>query len=299
MAKATCRPADDYAAATTWSSVSGRQELEARLRQVGGQSDEQIDLAETALLIAALDQPRQPLERYRHHFSLLKRDTAELGARLGAERSLAARIEALNAVLVERYGYRGDEDTYDDLQNANLMRVIDRRRGLPVTLGILYIHAARSQGWPIVGLAFPGHFLLRLELGGVRAIIDPFDEGRVRETRELREFLKAMTGNEAELKPEHYAPVGNRDVLLRVQSNIKLRLLQDQRPADALAVIEATLMFAPRLAGLWREAGLLHANLDNLRAAIMALEQYLDLGSDPAGIEEARRVLGEIKTRLN
>lgn len=299
MVKATCRPADAYAAPTDWSGASGREEIEARLRQVGGQADEEIDLAETALLIAALNGPREPLQRYRHHLSLLERDTADLGAKLGAERSLATRIEALNSVLFERYGYRGDEETYDDLQNANLMRVIDRRRGLPVTLGILYIHAARAQGWPIVGLAFPGHFLVRLELGGVRAIIDPFDEGRVRETRDLREFLKAMTGNESELKPAHYAPVGNREVLLRVQGNIKLRLLQDQQPAEALAIIETSLMFAPGSAGLWREAGLLHASQDNLRAAIVALEHYLDLGNDPAGLEEARRVLQETKSRLN
>src|SRR3546814_5238706 len=97
-------------------------------------------------LLAALNRPQLGLERYRHHLSLLTRDIAELAGRQGAADSLEQRLAVLNAVLVERYGYRGDGETYDDMVNANLMRVIDRRRGLPVALGILYLHGARAQG---------------------------------------------------------------------------------------------------------------------------------------------------------
>ena len=87
---------------------------------------------------------------------------------------LVAQADALAAVLAEGYGYAGDTLTYEDLQNANLMRVIDRKKGLPVALGILYIHAGRAQGWDIAGLAFPGHFLVRIEGRGERRILDPF-----------------------------------------------------------------------------------------------------------------------------
>ena len=62
---------------------------------------------------------------------------------------------ALARTFCERFDYRGDSETYDDTQNADLIRVIRRRRGLPVALGILYLHAARAQGWPAVGLNFP------------------------------------------------------------------------------------------------------------------------------------------------
>ena len=64
--------------------------------------------------------------------------------------------QALNDIILLKHGYSGDELTYDDLQNANLMRVIDRRKGLPVALGILYLHAARAQGWDRSVSAFPG-----------------------------------------------------------------------------------------------------------------------------------------------
>ena len=169
-----------------------------------------------------------------------------------------------------KYGYSGDELTYDDLQNANLMRVIDRRKGLPVALGILYLGAARAQGWDTVGLGFPGHFLIRLSQGAERLILDPFHGGRVLDAAAMRELLKAIAGQAIELSPEHYAPVADRDVLLRLQNNLKSRLIQGERHEQAVRVIETMQMLAPDLAELWREAGMLHAQLGNLRAAMQA-----------------------------
>jgi regulator of sirC expression with transglutaminase-like and TPR domain len=283
----------------SWSSASNRRDLEDRLRRIGGQEDAAIDIAQAGLLLAALDRPQLSLERYHHHLSLLERDVADLGAREAADHVLEKRVEVLNAVLVERYGYGGDNETYDALQNANLMRVIDRRRGLPVALGILYIHAARAQGWEICGLNFPGHFLLRLDHGGRRLIIDPFNGGEVRDAAALRGILKAMSGNDAELRPEYTEPVSSRDVLLRLQNNIKLRLIQDERSAEALEVIETMLMIAPDRAALWREAGVLHSHLDNMRAAIMAFEHYLELSGPEPGRQEIAELLRQLRIQLN
>ena len=283
----------------TWSPASGRKELEARLRQVGGQEDSDINLAAAGLLLAALDRPRVPIERYNDHLERLKSDTADMGAKLEAAASLESRVAALKAVIIDDHGYRGDTPTYDDLQNANLMRVIDRRKGLPVALGILYIAAARPQGWSIAGLNFPGHFLLRLELGRDGAVLDPFNDGQLLETAQLRALLKSYAGDEAETTPELYRPMTNREVLLRLQNNIKLRLLQAQKPAEALAVLESMLMFAPGEAYLWRETGLLHAHLGNLRAAALSLEHFIELGADPASLHEAATLLQQVKTRLN
>ena len=284
----------------SWSAASNRHDLETRLRSIGGQDDAGIDVAEAALLLAALERPQLSLERYRHHLSLLTRDIAELAQRQGAADSLAARIDVLNAVLVERYGYRGDSETYEDKVNANLMRVIDRRRGLPVALGILYLHGARAQGWQICGLSFPGHFLLRLDLGAGRAIIDPFHGGATRDAAALRALLKTMAGGDAELRPEHTQPMGCRDVLLRLQNNIKLRLVKEERSADALAVLESMLMIAPERAGLWREAGILHSHLDNMRAAILAFEHYLELATPgESGRQDIAELLRQLRHQLN
>jgi regulator of sirC expression with transglutaminase-like and TPR domain len=204
----------------------------------------------------------------------------------------------LTGVIADRYGYRGDTLTYEDLQNANLMRVIDRRKGLPVALGILYIHAARAQGWDAAGLAFPGHFLLRLAEGGQSLIIDPFHEGRARDAAALRELLKTIAGSAAELEPAHYAEASDRDVLLRLQNNLKQRLLQGRRFEEALGVIEGMLLFAPDHAALWQEAGLVNAECGNLRAAMDALERALALCGDEAQRHRTAMLLQQLKARL-
>ena len=269
-----------------------RATAEAFLRGLAGLGEARLPLAQAALALAALDRPRVDLARYHHHLAAL---VDEVGA---AASRTSDRIEALNSVLIGRYGYAGDTLTYDDLQNANLMRVVDRRKGLPVALGILYIHAGRAQGWDIAGLAFPGHFMVRLEADGRRRIIDPFHQGRVREAAELRELLKSTVGQAAELSPEHYADVSDRAVLLRLQNNVKLRLLQTRQMEGALAAIDSMLLFAPEEASLWYEAGQINAALGKLRAAITALERFLTLTDDATARHRAALLLQQLRARL-
>src|SRR5258705_370668 len=179
------------------------------------------------------------------------------------------------------------------------MRVVDRRKGLPVALGILYLHAARAQGWESVGLAFPGHFLVRLGDGAERLILDPFHGGQICEAAMLRELLKAMAGQEIELMPEHYAPAADRDVLLRLQNNLKSRLLQAGQYERALRIVETMVMLAPDLAELWREAGLLNARLGNMRASVGALEEFVVRSPEGTARHQAAAMLQQMKTKLN
>src|ERR1700736_5342538 len=146
------------------------------LRELGASGERILPIADAALALASFERPRVDLWHYRDHLRLIARD---VGQHPGATGDLAARARALNEIVLLKYGYSGDALTYDDLQNANLMRVVDRRKGLPVALGILYMHAGRAQGWDTVGLAFPGHFLIRLADGRERLILDPFHGGPV------------------------------------------------------------------------------------------------------------------------
>jgi len=266
------------------------------LRDLGASGERVLPIAEAALALASFERPRVAFKRYRDHLRLLARD---VGRHPGAAGDLAARARALNEIILLKNGYSGDELSYDDLQNANLMRVVDRRKGLPVALGILYIHAARAQGWDIAGLAFPGHFLVRLADGAERVIVDPFHGGQICGAAELRELLKAATGQDSELSPEHYTTVSDRDVLLRLQNNLKARLLQAQHHDRALAVIETMLMLAPDLAELWREAGMLHRHLGNMRAAGAALEQYIVRAPEGLARHQAAAILQQLRAQLN
>jgi regulator of sirC expression with transglutaminase-like and TPR domain len=246
--------------------------------------------------LASFERPRVGLARYRQHLETLARDVAR---QAGDARDLAGRAQALNEIILLKHGYSGDELTYDDLQNANLMRVVDRRKGLPVALGILYLHAARAQGWDSVGLAFPGHFLIRLMAGADRLILDPFHGGQVCDAAMLRDLLKVMAGREVELLPEHYAPVADRDVLLRLQNNLKSRLLQAGRIERAVSVVETMLLLAPDLAELWYESGVLHARVGNMRAAVRGIEEFVGRASDGTARHQAAALLQQLKSKLN
>jgi len=266
------------------------------LRDLGASRATTLPLAEAALALASFERPRVALARYRQHLTTLARDVGRRGA---GGTDLGAQAQALNEIILLKHGYSGDELTYDDLQNANLMRVIDRKKGLPVALGILYIDAARAQGWDAVGLAFPGHFLIRLAAGAERLIVDPFHGGRVLGAAALRELLKAIAGQEIELSPEHYAPVADRDVLLRLQNNLKSRLIQAKAFDRAARAIETMQMLAPDLVELWREAGLIHAQLGNMRAAMAALESFVARSPDGAARHEAAIMLQQLRSKLN
>jgi regulator of sirC expression with transglutaminase-like and TPR domain len=266
------------------------------LRELGASGERFLPIAEAALALASFERPRVGAQRYRDHLRALARD---VGRHAGAAGDLAGRAGALNDIILLKHGYSGDELTYDDLQNANLMRVVDRRKGLPVALGILYMHAGRAQGWDTVGLAFPGHFLVRLSDGPERLILDPFHGGRICGAAELRELLKMTAGQDSELSPEHYAPVSDRDVLLRLQNNLKARLIQAQQYERAIGVIETMQMLAPELAEPWREVGILQTRLGNMRAATAALEQFVLHAPDGLARHQAAAMLQQLRSKLN
>ena len=266
------------------------------LRELGAASSDTLPIGEAALLLASFERPRVNLGRYRQHLVSLARD---VGRHAGAAGDLTARAQALNEIILLKYRYSGDELTYDDLQNANLMRVVDRRKGLPVALGILYLHAARAQGWEAAGLAFPGHFLVRLGDGPERLILDPFHGGQICGAAMLRELLKATAGQDIELTPHHYEAVSDRDVLLRLQNNIKSRLLQAGRQEHALRIVDTMLMLAPDLAELWYESGMLHARVGNMVASVGALEEFVRRAPDGLARHQAAAVLQQLKSKLN
>jgi regulator of sirC expression with transglutaminase-like and TPR domain len=270
---------------------------ETVLRRYGEIAESAIDIADAALALALVDEPATDMRPYRQHLAELARDT--VAAVQDRPPTIDAMVAALNAVMLTRHGYDGDAETYNDLRNANLIHVIDRRRGLPVALGVLYMHAARAAGWTIHGLNFPAHFLVRIDNGPERAVIDPFNRGRVRDAAGMRVLLKQVAGAKVELTPEHYRLVSDRMVLLRLHNNVKSRLMRLNRVTEAARAVDAMLWLAPNEPGLWREAGLMHAHLNNLRNAKAALERALALGLPDKQRREAEDALSRLRARMN
>jgi regulator of sirC expression with transglutaminase-like and TPR domain len=267
-----------------------------RLAALCAGDGERLDLLETALVLSLLhrDQPVD-LAPFRQHVATMASDLSDLVRRRGAA------PEHLAEVIARSYGYRGDSKTYDDLQNADLVRVIERRKGLPVALSILYLQVARAQGWEAEGLAFPAHFLIRVGIDGARYVLDPFREGIVHEAADLRLLLRQVLGSGAELYPQHFDPVSDRDVLLRLENNVRLRLAQREDWAGAARSLERMLTIAPDRPELLFEAGQLNVRLDKRRAAIAAFERFLGLeGGGDAGLrQQASALLQELRRGLN
>ena len=266
-----------------------------QVREIGALDDGDIDLADSALILAALDRPDARIDDYRGHLDSL---AAETGRAASGTVAAGDRAAALRTVVFASHGYEGDTATYDDVQNANLMSVIDRRRGLPVALGILCIHAARAQGWEIAGINFPSHFLLRLGGTDDGVVIDPFHGADVMDDAAMERRLRDMHGPDARLHPGFLRAVGNRDILLRLQNNIKLRALHGQDLERALAVVEWMAVLAPQEDGLQMELAIIQAETGQVRAAIDVLEKLRERGGGVEG-HTVSGLLQDLKGKLN
>jgi len=279
--------------------VTSQQE---KLIEFGHHSDDDIPLSETALILSSLAHPGLDIDRYRQHIRKLTDEVKQRHHDLiqaGAGDTAQTRIAALKHVISDQFGYTGDKDNYNDLQNADLVRVIDQRKGLPISLSILALETARGQGWQIDGLNFPGHFLLRIEHEGVRLIFDPFSQFGILAAHDLRTLIKQVAGEKAELSVNYYRTATNRDILVRLQNNIKLRQIEAEDYQAALDTVEQMRLFAPHEIRLLLDAGVLYAKTGQKTKAIEALEVYVADAPSPADRYDAQLLLQNLKDTLN
>jgi regulator of sirC expression with transglutaminase-like and TPR domain len=274
------------------------QDPRAALAAIGQLPDTEIDIADAALQLARVDAPGADWQAARAHLSELARRAVELATTIATD-DLPSRAIALSGLLGGRYGYTGDAETYDDLANANLIRVIERRRGLPVSLGVIWLHTARAAGWGGHGVDFPAHFLVALEGKSTQAVLDVFHGGTPLNARDLRALLKRVEGENAELRPGLLRPMSARRVLLRLQNNIMTRRLQAADLEGGLSCAEDMLRIAPDTADLWRQTGVLNQRLDRVGAALRCFERFLVLVPEGEVAARVRASADELRNRLN
>jgi regulator of sirC expression with transglutaminase-like and TPR domain len=268
------------------------------LQAIGQLPDTEIDIAGAALQLGRVDAPEADWQAAQAHLSELARDAASAAA-AAADGDVGARAGVMADLLAQRHRYRGDGETYDDLANANLIRVTERRQGLPVALGIVWLHAARAAGWPAHGVDFPGHFLIALEGRGGKITVDVFNAGQPVGARDLRALIKRVEGEQAELRPGLMLPMSTRDVLLRLQNNILTRRAAADDLPGALACCEDMLRIAPDHADLWRRAAVMHQRLDHVSAALTCFERCLQLVPRGDAARRIRSAIDSLRMRLN
>ncbi|MGA9769426.1 MAG: transglutaminase-like domain-containing protein [Blastocatellia bacterium] len=266
--------------------------------EIVSRRDEEINLAEAALSIAAEEYPRLDIPLYLYKLDRIG-DRVRERAR-GALDSLD-QISALSAVLFEELGFRGNRENYYDPRNSFLNEVIDRRTGIPITMTVVYIEVARRIGLFIEGVGIPSHFIARHSSAGGDVFIDVFNGGRLMGEMGCAEMLAEMSGGKLALRPDHLQAVTKKQILARMLSNL-LGIYSSSDNHRALAIVERMMIINPDSPQHVRDYGLLLAATGNTSNAIQELERYLALAPeapDRKTVREQIKAIRQSHARLN
>ncbi|MFH0982229.1 MAG: transglutaminase-like domain-containing protein [Planctomycetota bacterium] len=209
---------------------------------------EAVRVAHAALLFALDEYPALDMPSY-----LGKLDTwATRVDRIGAS-SVPDRIAALHTVLVVQEHFTGGDDDYYDPRNSYLNIVMDRKRGLPITLATIWLDVADRLKWGFEGVNFPGHFLLRCSSAGEVTLIAPFDGGRIVDLKECETILRNIFGDAASLQEEHLRRATPLMTLTRMLNNLRGVYARGQEWGKAMRVVRRMLAIEPESKSLAAE----------------------------------------------
>lgn len=197
------------------------------------------NLAHGALLIALEDNPKIEIDAY-----LAELD--DLAARVERRCLLGEppvfRLGHLHAEMFDVDGYAGDDTNYYDPRNAYLNEVIDRRRGIPITLSIVFLHVAARLGLNAFGVGLPGHFIVKVQFELNEVYVDPFHGG---ETLSMPDIAKLVSA-QVRLTSEHLRAWTGRETLLRVLGNLQSMWMRAGDARKAAAARERMEVLAAR-----------------------------------------------------
>jgi regulator of sirC expression with transglutaminase-like and TPR domain len=248
------------------------QALRERLADLAGRPAGDVDLAEAALVVAAEEYPDLDVAAYLGRLDAL---AGQVGARLGACPSDAERATALNRFLFAEQGFAGNRDSYYDPRNSYLNDVLDRRRGIPITLSLVYVAVARRLGCDVRGVSFPGHFLVKWA-GPREVIVDPF-HAAVLSLEDCRERLAAAIPDR-ELDPAvHLRPAEPAEILVRMLGNLKQIFTTTRDWPRALTCCDRILLLNPQRPNELLDRATVHERLGWAAAALADLEAVLEL----------------------
>jgi regulator of sirC expression with transglutaminase-like and TPR domain len=273
-----------------------------RFRKIVAGPDENINLAEAALLIAAEEYPGLDVDAY---LARIEQMAATLRQRLRADISPADKIILLNRYLFDELGFRGNSANYYDPRNSFLNDVLERKLGIPLTLAMLYMEIGRRIGLPLQGVSFPGHFLVKCSLREGAVVLDPYARGVSLGFDELRQRIRRLDNT---TEPSRSVIAGmltgasNRDILVRLLRNLKAIYTQQKAWLKALSATDHIIRVTPDLAEEYRDRGMFYLNLECFRAALFDLQAYLKMLPTAQDADSVRSSLVEVQSmaaRLN
>jgi regulator of sirC expression with transglutaminase-like and TPR domain len=209
------RAASEPALAARFDEMADELRFRALRREFAALAAERVpDLETGALLLSRFGHPRADPAVYR---TWLDRVAAAVAEEIPEDAGTSEAVRRLAAHLFQAMGFSGNEANYYDPDNSYLSRVIDTRRGIPVTLSVLFLLLARRLKIPAYGVGTPGHFLLGYREDGEEHFLDPFRQGRRMTPPEVRRML---VRNGYEYKASYLRACGPREILVRMMRNL-------------------------------------------------------------------------------
>jgi regulator of sirC expression with transglutaminase-like and TPR domain len=234
--------------------------------------EEEVELAKASLLVAREEYPDLDVEKYLKKFELM---ADEIKRRIRHNSDPHFLISEINSYLFIEEGFRGNEDDYYDPRNSFLNDVLDRKTGIPITLSVLYMDIANRLGLPLLGVGFPGHFIVKYSGLGEEILIDPFNKGRILSYKDCKEILNRIYGGRMHFQREFLEPVTKKQILIRMLHNLKGIYLNSKNYLKALSIVDTILLIDPGAVYEIRDRGLLYYNLECFTQALSDLEEYL------------------------
>jgi regulator of sirC expression with transglutaminase-like and TPR domain len=271
------------------------EEVRADFVQMVRREENAIELARAALLVAAESDPNVDVER---SLQTLDAWAGELAGRIQPGWNNLQKLARLRSFVFEELGFRGDRIDYYSPSNSLLHEVLERRRGIPVTLAIVMLEIGWRVGMPLEGVGFPGHFLVRLAGEPKDLLLDPYQRGMSVHEEDCRHMLQESTGGRMTFDNELVASVGKREMIVRLLRNLKGAWLRRGDDRQALAAVDRLLVLDPGDAPEIRDRGLLLFRLGRWREAIDSLRTYLERVPEATDREQTERHIAALRQLL-
>ena len=241
------------------------------------QSDDQFPLLEAAASLAQDEYPELDTQQLLGDVDQL---LARVRRRLPADAPALQRLRTLNQFFFVDLGFGGNLNNYYDPENSYLNAVLRTRRGIPISLAVLWMELAQGLGLHARGITFPGHFMVKVLLPKGQVVIDPIS-GQSLSREELTERLEPYK-RQSGLVDDYDVPLGlylqaaaPREIIARMLRNLKEVHRAQQDWQRLIAVQDRLIVLLPRAWGEWRDRGLAHAERGNTAEAVADLETYL------------------------
>jgi regulator of sirC expression with transglutaminase-like and TPR domain len=233
---------------------------------------ETFDLAEAALCIAQEEYPQLQMQPV---FARLDQMAEQVRGTLPEAHYPLKWLQCINRYLFEKLGFCGNTQDYYDPRNSFLNDVLERRTGIPITLSLVYLELSRRLDFPMVGIKFPGHFLIRPDRTEMEIFVDPFHQGEILFEQDCRDRLVQLYQRPITLQPEFFEPIHPHQFLSRMLTNLKHIYLNAGDVTKCLAASERILLIQPENLMEKRDRGFLYYRMGRWTEARQDFEEYL------------------------